>query len=134
MIRKLDDRTMISGQIQPADVPRLKELGVAMIVNNRPDDEEAGQPSGTEIEAAARAAGIDYRAVPISHGIGPSDAEAMEEAIDEAQGTILAYCRSGTRAALTWAVARRRQGASIEEIAEAASNAGVDLSPVAHLL
>jgi uncharacterized protein (TIGR01244 family) len=134
MIRQLDDRTLVGAQIQPADVPQLKQLGVAMIVNNRPDGEDDGQPSGAEIEEAAAAAGIAYRAVPILRGIGPSDVEAMSEALSAADGKVFAYCRSGTRSALTWAVARREQGASIEEIREAAARAGVDLTPVAHLL
>jgi len=134
MIRQLDDRTLIGGQIQPADVPQLKQLGVTMIVNNRPDGEDDGQPSGAEIEGAAAAAGIAYRAVPILRGIGPADVEAMSEALSAADGKVFAYCRSGTRSALTWAVARREHGASVEEIREAAARAGVDLTPNAHLL
>jgi uncharacterized protein (TIGR01244 family) len=134
MIRQLDDRTLIGGQMQPADVAELKQLGVTMIINNRPDGEDDGQPSGAEMERAAEAAGIAYRAVPILRGIGPSDVEAMSDALSAADGKVFAYCRSGTRSALTWAVARREQGASVEEIRAAAANAGVDLTPVAHLL
>jgi uncharacterized protein (TIGR01244 family) len=135
MIRQLDDRTLIGGQLQPADMAQLKQLGVSMLINNRPDGEEDGQPNGAAIQKAAAAAGIAYRAVPISRGIGPSDVEAMSEALAAAAGgKVFAYCRSGTRAALTWAVARREQGASIEEIRKAAARAGVDLTPVAHLL
>jgi uncharacterized protein (TIGR01244 family) len=133
-VRKLDDKTLISGQIRPADVAGLKESGVTMIVNNRPDGEDPGQPLAADIEAAAEAAGIAYRFVPITRGIGPSDVEAMREAIEAAEGKLLAFCRSGNRSALAWAVARREQGALIEELQQAAAAAGVDLSPVAHLL
>jgi uncharacterized protein (TIGR01244 family) len=134
VIRQLDERTLVSGQIQPADVPQLKALGVTMIVNNRPDGEDDGQPLAADIEAAAEQAGIPYRHVPIYRGIGPSDVEAMQEAIDAAGGKLFAFCRSGNRSALTWAVARRGQGASIEELKAAAAGAGIDLSPVEHLL
>ena len=134
MICQLDDRTLVSGQIQPAQVADLKARGVTMILNNRPDGEEPGQPTGLEIERAAEAAGIAYRAAPIHRGIGPSDVDAMCDAFDSADGKLLAYCRSGTRSTLAWAVARRKQGASVEELAEAAARAGVDLAPVAHLL
>ena len=134
MFRKLDEKTLVSGQIEPADVPGLKESGVTMIVNNRPDGEEQGQPPAAEIEAAAEQAGIAYRFVPIARGIGPSDVEAMQEALDAAEGKLLAFCRSGNRSALAWAVARREQGATIEELQQAAAQAGVDLAPVAHLL
>jgi uncharacterized protein (TIGR01244 family) len=133
-VRKLDDKTLISGQIRPEDVAGLKESGVTMIVNNRPDGEDPGQPLAADIEAAAEAAGIAYRFVPITRGIGPSDVEAMREAIEAAEGKLLAFCRSGNRSALAWAVARREQGALIEELQQAAAAAGVDLSPVAHLL
>jgi uncharacterized protein (TIGR01244 family) len=134
MLRKLDDKTLISGQIQPADVPGLKRLGITMIVNNRPDGEDPDQPPASEIEEAAEKAGIGYRFVPIARGIGPSDVEAMQEAIEAAGGKMLAFCRSGNRSALAWAVARSEQGASLEELEQAAASAGIDMSPVAHLL
>ncbi|HET9459994.1 MAG TPA: TIGR01244 family sulfur transferase [Sphingomicrobium sp.] len=133
-IRPLDEKTLVSGQIRPDEVARLKESGVTMIVNNRPDGEEPGQPRASEIEAAAEAAGIAYRFVPIQRGIGPADVECMREAIEAAEGKMLAFCRSGNRSALAWAVARREQGASLDELQQAAARAGVDLSPVAHLL
>lgn len=133
-VRELDVKTLVSSQIRPSDVERLKELGVTMIVNNRPDGEDPGQPGAAEIEAAAERAGIAYRHVPIARGIGPADVESMREAIEAADGKLLAYCRSGNRSTLAWAVARREQGASIEELQQAAAAAGVDLAPVAHLL
>jgi uncharacterized protein (TIGR01244 family) len=135
MHRQLDEKTLVAGQISPEDVPALKQLGVTMIVNNRPDGEDIGQPEGEEIEAAAKAAGIDYRHVPIARGLGPSDIEAMREAIHEAsEGKLLAFCRSGNRSVLSWAVARNEDGVPREELNRLASEAGFDLGPVAHLL
>lgn len=134
MTCQLDERTFVSGQIEAADVPGIKATGVAMIVCNRPDGEDPGQPTAAEIRRAAEASDIQFRHIPISRGIGPADAEAMKQAIEAADGKLLAYCRSGTRSALTWAVARRAQGASVEELERAMARAGIDLSPVAHLL
>jgi uncharacterized protein (TIGR01244 family) len=135
MHRQLDDKTLVSGQIHPDDVPALKELGVSLIVNNRPDNEDAGQPQGEDIEAAAKAAGIDYRHVPIARGLGPSDIEAMREAMHAVgEGKLFAFCRSGNRSTLAWAVAKSEDGASREELESCVSNAGFDLGPVAHLL
>lgn len=134
MIHKLDEKTSVSGQIQPADIPRLKTSGITMIICNRPDGEEPGQPTVAQVQDCAEAEGLEFRHVPIIRGIGPSDVEAMQEALDAAPGKLLAYCRSGNRSALTWAVARRAQGASIEEIRRAVTAAGYDLSPVEHLL
>lgn len=133
-MRQLDDKVMVSGQIHPSDVAGLKQLGVTMIVNNRPDGEEPGQPLGSAIEEAAREAGIEYRSVPIIRGIGPADAESMAEAFDACEGKLLAFCRSGNRSALVWAVARSERGVPREEIERNAAEAGVDLSAVAHLL
>jgi uncharacterized protein (TIGR01244 family) len=134
MIRKLDGNTFVRGQIQPADVAGCKPSGISMIVCNRPDDEDPGQPAAAEIKQAAEAEGIQFRHVPIIRGIGPADVEAMQDALEAAGGKVLAYCRTGTRSALTWAVARRSQGAAVEEITEAVTGAGYDLSPVEHLL
>jgi uncharacterized protein (TIGR01244 family) len=134
MIRQLDDTTFMAGQIAPDDMSALKNAGVSLIVNNRPDGEDEGQPTGAEVEQAAAAAGIAYRHIPISRGIGPADIEQMREALDSASGKVLAYCRSGTRSTLTWALARREQGAPVEELEAAAARAGVDLTPIMHLL
>lgn len=134
-VRQLDQRTLVSGQIEPADIPKLAEAGVTLIVNNRPDGEDAGQPLAAEIEAAAKAAGIRYRHVPIIRGPGPSDVEAMREAIaDIGDGKMLAFCRSGNRSALAWAVARSHAGVPRRQIEESAASAGINLGPVAHLL
>lgn len=134
MIRQLDDKTAISGQIMPGDVEQLKASGVSMIVCNRPDGEDPEQPTAAEIRQAAERAGIAFRHVPIVRGIGPSDVEAMQEALAASDGKLLAYCRSGTRSALTWAVAAREQGAALQDVEAAANRAGVDLTPIAHLL
>jgi uncharacterized protein (TIGR01244 family) len=135
MHQQLDDKTLVSGQIHPDDVAALKELGVTLIVNNRPDNEDVGQPEGDDIEAAAKAAGIDYRHVPIARGMGPSDVEAMREAMHAAgDGKLFAFCRSGNRSTLAWAIAKSEDGTSREELDRCASQAGFDLGPVAHLL
>jgi uncharacterized protein (TIGR01244 family) len=135
MIRQLDDRTMVSGQIQPDEVAGLAEQGVTMLVNNRPDGEDADQPLAGAIEEAAAAAGISYRHVPIVRGIGPADVDAMHEAMrGTGDGKLLAFCRSGTRSALTWALARRKAGGSREEIEARVTEAGFNVAPIAHLL
>jgi uncharacterized protein (TIGR01244 family) len=135
MLRELDDQTLVSGQITPDDVPMLRGHGVTLIVNNRPDGEEPGQPHSAEIKEAAQHEGIEFRYNPIYRGIGPADVEAMREALRECgDGRMLAFCRSGTRSTLAWAVARREDGVSREELQRSAAKAGVDLTLVEHLL
>ena len=135
MHRQLDEKTLVNGQISPDDVAELKALGVTLIVNNRPDGEDVGQPESDDIEAAAKAAGIDYRHVPIARGLGPSDIEAMREAMHSVgEGKLFAFCRSGNRSTLAWAVAKNEDGVSSEDLNRQANAAGFDLGPVAHLL
>jgi uncharacterized protein (TIGR01244 family) len=135
MIRQLDDKLWVSGQVAPHEVAALAGDGVTMLVNNRPDGEEPGQPLAGAIEAAAAEAGIGYRFMPIIRGIGPADVEAMQEAMREAgDGKLLAFCRSGTRSAMTLALAKREEGASSEEVERCLSDAGFDSGPIAHLL
>jgi uncharacterized protein (TIGR01244 family) len=135
VIRQLDDRTLVSGQIAPHEVAGLAQQGVTLIVNNRPDGEEPGQPFASEIEEAAAQAGIAYRFVPIRRGIGPADVEEMQEALRDVQGgKLLAFCRSGNRSAFACALAHREEGASADEVQQRLTDAGFDPSPIAHLL
>src|SRR5438067_13228414 len=135
MIRQLDDKTLVSGQVAPHEVAALAEQGVTMLVNNRPDGEEPGQPLAADIEAAAVEAGIAYRFVPIIRGIGPADVEVMQEALREmGDGKLLAFCRSGTRSAFAVSLAHREEGASREEVEQRLTQAGFDPGPIAHLL
>ena len=135
MQRQLDEKTLVDGQIGPDDVAMLKAMGVTLIVNNRPDGEDANQPTSDEIEAAARDVGLDYRHVPIARGLGPSDIDAMREAMHSVgEGKLFAFCRSGNRSTLAWAVARSVDGVSREELDQIANEAGFDLGPIAHLL
>jgi uncharacterized protein (TIGR01244 family) len=135
MIRQLDERTLVSGQVAPHEVVGLAGQGITVLVNNRPDGEEPGQPLAADIEAAAEQAGIAYRFVPIIRGIGPADVEAMQEALREVgDGKLLAFCRSGTRSALAAAIAMREEGASSEAVTRLLGDAGFDPGPIAHLL
>lgn len=134
MLRRIDERTLVAGQIMPDDIEALKAGGIGMIVNNRPDDEEAGQPSSAAMGAAARAAGIDYCHIPVGAGFSADQVKAMSEAIGNAEGQILAFCRSGTRSIFLWALARAQQGDSAEALMQKAAAAGYDLGPIEPLL
>ena len=135
MIRELDSSMMVCGQVAPHEIAGLAQQGVTVLVNNRPDGEEPGQPLAAEIEAAAEAAGMRYRYVPITRGIGPADVESMQEALREAEGgKLLAFCRSGRRSAMALGIAKREEGCSAEEVHQCLTDAGFDPSPIAHLL
>ena len=131
MIRQIDERMQVGGQVDPDEVAGL---GVAMLINNRPDGEEPGQPSSAEIEAAARAAGLAYRHIPVAGGLSQALIAQMADALAAAEGDVLAFCKSGTRSTYLWALARARLGDDGDEIAAKAAAAGYDITPIrAHL-
>jgi uncharacterized protein (TIGR01244 family) len=124
-----------SPQITPSEVAQAAALGFTSIVNNRPEGEAGDQTPGAEIAAAARAAGMDYRAIPVSPGgFDESQVYAMAEALAEAGGPVLAYCRSGTRSTLLWALAQALDGGDPATIAADAAGAGYDVAPIRPLL
>ena len=105
------------------------------MINNRPEGESEDQTPGSEIEAAAHAAGLGYLAIPIDHsGFALSQIDAMAEALDRADGKTLAYCRSGTRSTLLWSLAQARRGSEPAGIIAAAAGAGYDVSAIADTL
>ena len=133
-LRRITEGMLVAGQILPQDLATLAEGGITMIVNNRPDGEEPGQPSTAEMEAAARAAGLDYRHIPVTGGFSQGQVQAMAEALDAAEGQVVAFCKSGTRSAYLWALARAEAGEAPEELMRKAVEAGYDLTPIWHYL
>lgn len=136
MFRQITDTLYVAPQISVADIAEAKALGVTMIVNNRPEGEEPGQPTGAEIEAAASAAGLLYAAVPVTHaGFAPWQLDGMDAALEQAdEGKVLAFCRSGTRSTLLWALTRARAGDDADTLAGQAAAAGYDLSPIRQIM
>lgn len=128
--RTLSPQFAVSPQITPQDIPALKAQGYRAIIANRPDGEGADQPTFAEIEAAAHAAGMQARYIPISGGmVGDDDVEAFRSALRAMPGPVLAYCRSGTRSATLWSLAQA-DDMPLPQILAATSTAGYDLSGV----
>ncbi len=136
MFRKISDTFLAAPQIGISDVAAAKEQGVTIIINNLPDGEEPDAPQSADIEAAARAAGIDYAAIAVTHaGYSHPQIDAMIAALARAgDGKALAYCRSGTRSTMLWAMAQAKSGMHPAEIAARAERAGYDASPIAAML
>jgi len=135
MFRTLDQAVHVWGQVTPEDIANAKAEGFAALINNRPDGEQPGQPTGAEIEAAAKANGLAYTAIPVDHsGFREDQVAAMAEALENAPGPVLAFCRSGTRSTFLWALARARLGDDPDELVEKAAAAGYDISPIRNAL
>lgn len=127
-IRQVTDRFATAPQIAPDDLPEAAARGFRLLVNNRPDGEAPGQPTGAQMEAAARAAGLDYLHVPVVGAPTPGQVEAMRRAVEAADGPVLAFCRSGTRSIVTWARGEAMAGRDRAELVALGRNAGYDLS------
>ncbi|MCZ8088250.1 MAG: TIGR01244 family sulfur transferase [Brevundimonas sp.] len=127
-IRPLDPALHVAPQIALEDVPALKTAGYAALISNRPDGEEPGQPDAATVRAAAEAAGLAFVHIPVSmSSLGPEEVEALRHALDTLPGPALAFCRSGTRSAILWALSQAGDRPADELIAAAAA-AGYDLS------
>jgi len=91
----------------PEHVADIAAAGFKVLINNRPDGEEVGQPSEAEIAAAAEAAGLEYHYMPVNAMNFPGpDLSAMKRLFDDAERPALAFCRTGTRCTNLWIVSR----------------------------
>jgi uncharacterized protein (TIGR01244 family) len=129
--RRVTDDFTTAPQISVADVAEAARQGFKTVINNRPDGEEPGQPAAAEIEAAAKAAGLAYFHLPVRGGPTPDQVEQTKAILAEADGPILAFCRSGTRSIVTWSLSQVQSGALPRgELVDLGRQAGYDLSGV----
>ena len=130
-LRPLNESVAVAPQIMPDDMSAVRDAGFVAVINNRPDSEEAGQPSGEAIRAAAEAAGLAYHEIPVTGaGFSHPQVDAMAAALVAADGPVLAYCRSGTRSCNLWAHAAAKAGRNPELLQAQAGQAGYDLSAI----
>lgn len=119
----------VSPQIAKSDIAELAKSGFAMIINNRPDNEEPGQLTAAEAEAEAKRQGLEYRYLPIVTGsITRAQVAEFQKLVLRGPGPVLAHCRSGTRCYMMYALTRvMNEGASpLALVAEAAAK-GYDI-------
>lgn len=127
-LHKLDEKLLVCGQITPEDIDQAASAGVRLIINNRPDGEEPGQPLSADLKAKADALDIAYRYIPISGGnFDDASVMAFGDALASADGPTLAFCRTGTRATTLWALSQAGARPTAA-ILGAANAAGYDLS------
>jgi sulfide:quinone oxidoreductase len=108
-ITTLSPTFSVSPQLLAQDLDEVARRGFRMVVNNRPDGEEPGQPVSAELEAAARKLGLDYRHIPVvPGGLTESEAEDFAAACRAARGPVLAFCRTGARSTKLWSAANAR--------------------------
>lgn len=98
-IRPVTPDTCVAPQLTPASMAEAAAAGFRSVINNRPDHEHGpGQPTSAEIEAAAIAAGLEYRHLPVDGGYqSPDEIAAFAQLLKDLPKPILAFCRSGAR-------------------------------------
>jgi len=129
--RRVTDDFTTAPQISVADVAEAARQGFKTVINNRPDGEDPAQPSAAQIEAAAKAAGLAYFHIPVRGGPTPDQVDQTKAILAEAEGPVLAFCRSGTRSIVTWSLSQAEIGERTPaELVGLGRAAGYDLSGV----
>ena len=98
-IRPVGPDVCVAPQLTPEAMAEAARAGFRSVINNRPDFEhDPQQPTNAVIEAAARAAGLEYRFLPVdSAHQSPEEIAAFARLLKELPRPILAFCRSGAR-------------------------------------
>lgn len=126
-LRPLDETTSAAPMLDPADMAAVAENGVTTIICNRPDAEVPPSHQAAAMQAAAEAAGMTFVFNPIAGMALTMDAvEEQADAIDGAEGKVVAYCASGTRSAILWALSRAGR-MHADDILAATAQAGYPL-------
>ncbi len=105
----MSDTITISGQITVDDVKALAEQGYKTLVNNRPDGEEAGQPTSDAIKVAATEHGIIYAHIPFSGGmLEMRHVQEFADFFNRTERPLHIFCRSGNRSSIILQAAREQ--------------------------
>lgn len=126
-LRRLTPRYFVSPQIGAEDIEAAKAAGITTIICNRPDSEVQPFQQAEAIGAAARAAGLNFEVLELTHQTMTPENVARQRALVEASdGPVLAYCASGTRCSVVWALGQAGER-PIEQILAATAAAGYQL-------
>ena len=104
-IVQLTPSLSVSDQLEPQDLETVRAQGFKSLINNRPDGEAERQPNSASLAEAAARLGIAYRHLPVISGkVTDGDVASFSAALDELEGPVLAFCRTGTRSTTLWAL------------------------------
>ena len=127
-IRKITPFLSVASQITPSDVGILASQGYRTVICNRPDGEADDQPGSADIAAAAERSGLQFHMQPVQSGkVTDEDVDAFAALLGEAEGPVLAFCRTGTRSISLWALSEARH-LSVDSILATATEHGYDLA------
>ncbi len=126
-IRPITPRYAVSPQITVEDVPAIAEAGFVKVICNRPNAEVPADMQSDAIGDAVRAAGLEYEVLELTHQtMTPENVSRQRDMAETCSGPVLAYCASGTRCSVVWALGQCDR-MSTDEILTATTNAGYQL-------
>ncbi|WP_299678159.1 TIGR01244 family sulfur transferase [uncultured Roseobacter sp.] len=126
-MRQITPSFFAAPQIGPEDMQTIAAAGIRRILCNRPDMEVPPSHQCAAMQRAAEAAGLEFAVQPLTHQTMTPDVIAANHAlIDACEGPVLAYCASGTRSTIAWALAAARE-MPVDEVIAAAADGGYDL-------
>lgn len=127
-IRPITPAYAVSPQIAPEDIPAIAAAGYTTILCNRPDAEVPPPLYADEIRQAAEAAGLAFVLNPVTHqGLDDAVVQTQSDTLTNASGPVLAYCASGTRSTIVWALGQSGK-MDPNAIISAGADAGYDLT------
>jgi uncharacterized protein (TIGR01244 family) len=104
-LRPITDTYSVAPQLSPSDMATLAASGVTTVICNRPDAENPPALQAAAMQAAAEAAGLSFVFNPVIGGqLTMDNVEEQRDAIDAAEGPVVAYCASGNRSTVVWAL------------------------------
>lgn len=129
-MKQISDKLYVAPQLAADDIRQAKAKGVAAIINNRPDNEEPGQPSAARNREVAESEGLGYAHIPVGPGqLDESHVRAFQKVVSEADGPVVAHCKSGTRSATLHVLGEVLDGRMRkDEVASLGARLGLDLS------
>ncbi len=125
--RIITDRYHVSPQISPEDAAAIKQAGYTLVIDNRPDGEVPPDFQADAMRTAMESAGLRFEVLPLTHQTMNADNIMRQgELIEGTEGKVLAYCASGTRSTVVWALGKASD-LGADTVLEAAAQAGYNL-------
>ena len=134
-IAHIDGNYYVSPQLSPDQMEEIANLGFVSIICNRPDFEVPDSIGSSVIGELANNLGIEFYVLELTpEAMTAENAEKQRSLFQKAKGPVLAYCTSGTRCSLIWAIGEAAQGVDTDSILQKTSQAGFSLQGLEPLL
>lgn len=128
-IRQLTPTYAVSPQISLTDVTAIRAAGFTTVIDNRPDAEIPAELHADQMRRAVEDAGMTFVSNPVIGGAITMEAvDGQRSAVEAATGPVLAYCASGNRSSIVWALAHAGK-TPVDELIAIPARWGYNLEP-----